>query len=81
MVRLREYRKSRAIAPVQPWILLETTYVSPDGRFTAGIGYKPQLGCNLYGPEQPRTGRLQYRYTTWGRMWPPAHSQGPHSSR
>jgi probable HAF family extracellular repeat protein len=44
MVRVRDWLISQGIAAAQDWRFLGTTYVSPDGKFIEGIGFKPQVG-------------------------------------
>jgi hypothetical protein len=44
MVRLTDWLTSQGITAHQGWRLLATTYVSPDGKFIAGIGFKPLAG-------------------------------------
>jgi hypothetical protein len=44
MVRVSDWLTTQGITTHQGWRLVDTSYVSPDGKFIEGIGYKPQLG-------------------------------------
>jgi uncharacterized membrane protein len=50
MVRVGQWLTAQGVTAHQGWVLLQTTYVSPDGKFIQGLGFKPQVGNNeVYG--------------------------------
>jgi uncharacterized membrane protein len=49
MVRVGQWLTAQGVTAHDGWILLQTKYVSPDGKFIQGIGYKPQVGNDHYG--------------------------------
>ena len=49
MVRVSDWLTGLGITTHQGWRLLETTFVSPDGKFIEGVGFKPQIGSGDVG--------------------------------
>ena len=49
MVRVGQWLTAQGVTAHEGWVLLQTTYVSPDGKFIQGLGYKPQIGNDVYG--------------------------------